>query len=280
MTAAGARVAFQGAPGAFSEEAVHACFGSGARSVPCREFADVTRAVESGDAEFGMIPVENTLAGSVLPAYDALVASDLRVIAELVLPIRHFLMAPAGANIDALRNARSHPVALAQCSRFFAAHPHIRPLAAYDTAGGAQEVAAAGDPAEAAIAARSAADRYGLHILAADIQDRDDNATRFLAVTRPSADAAVADGGRVILVAETENRPGALLDLLTPFARHGINLTKLESRPGEEPWTYRFIIELDGAAGAERAIEEARGVARSLRTLGAFSRTVVARSAA
>lgn len=276
MTGAGSRVAFQGAPGAFSEEAVHACFGEKVEAMPCREFADVTRAVESGRADHGMLPVENTLAGSVIAAYDALLASDLRVVAEVVLPIRHFLMAPRGAELAGLESARSHPVALAQCSRFFAGHPHIRAIAAYDTAGAAEEVAASADVRSGAIAARSAADRYGLAILAADIQDRDDNATRFLAIERPGEPFhPPAAGERTIVIAETENRPGALLELLTPFARRGINLMKLESRPGEEPWTYRFIIELEGAAGAERAIEEARAGARSLRVLGTFARTVV-----
>jgi prephenate dehydratase len=276
VTGPGARVAFQGAPGAFSEEAVRACFGADVEPVPCREFADVTRAVATGTTDLGMLPVENTLAGSVIAAYDALVRGDVQVIAEVVLPIRHFLMAPRGSDLGVLRSARSHPVALAQCSRFFAEHPRIRALAAYDTAGGAQEVAAAGDPVNGAIASRSAARRYDLEILAADIQDRDDNATRFLAITRADAASPLPGAdGRCILVAETDNRPGALLDLLTPFARSGINLTKLESRPGVEPWTYRFIIELEGASGAERAIAEARTAARSLRTLGVFSRTIV-----
>jgi prephenate dehydratase len=164
-------------------------------------------------------------------------------------------------------------VALAQCTRFFARHKHIRPEAAYDTAGAARDVAERGDRVCGAIAARAAADRYGLVVLAADIQDRADNATRFLGIGRARAQRLWTSRGpvRCILLAETANRPGALIELLAPFARRGINLTKLESRPGEEPWTYRFIVELEGTdVGA--AVAEAADHVTSLRVLGSFHR--------
>lgn len=272
MSADGPSVAYQGAPGAFSEEAVAACFGGDATAVACREFVDVTRAVTSGAVAYGILPVENSLAGTVTSAYDALAASELEAVAEVVLPIRHFLMGVPGSDTSTLRTALSHPVALAQCTRFLARHAHIRPEAAYDTAGAARDVAGRGDRMCGAIAARSAADRYGLVILAADIQDRPDNATRFLGIGRARAQRQWMPRGhpvRCILLAETANRPGALIELLAPFARRGINLTKLESRPGEEPWTYRFIVELEGTdVGA--AVAEAADHVASLRVLGSF----------
>jgi prephenate dehydratase len=272
-------VAFQGAPGAFSEEAVLACFGPGARTVPCRAFEDVTRAVERGDVAFGMLPVENSLAGTVTAAYDALAASRLQAVAEVVLPIRHLLLGVPGSDLRTVRCVLSHPVALAQCKRFLERNPHLRAVAAYDTAGAAEEISRGNDPTRAAIAGRSAAERYGLGILEADVQDRADNATRFLGVKRAdetNSRGAIAPAGKTILIATTENRPGALLELLTPFASRGINLTKLESRPGELPWTYRFIIELEHCGDVSDAVGEVSERAASLRVLGSFRRDVAA----
>jgi prephenate dehydratase len=166
-------------------------------------------------------------------------------------------------------------MALAQCTRFFRAHPDILPTAVYDTAGAAKEVAEGGDRASAAVAGGRAALRFGLDILAEDLQDRDDNQTRFFVVAK--AGTALRCAGKLdrkaVLIAETPNRPGALLALLEPFASAGVNLTKLESRPGSEPWTYRFFLELDASVGGETvesAVARARKCARSLVMLGIF----------
>lgn len=273
------RVAFQGEPGAFSEEAVRALFGAAAEAVPLPDFRAVGEAVVRGDVETGLLPVENTIAGSVLAAYDVLAELPLRVVAEVVRPIEQCLLGVPGARVDDLRRALSHPVALAQCTDFLRRHPDMEAIAVADTAGAARTVAATGDPAAAAIASRLAAERYDLELLAEDIQDRSDNQTRFFAVVAATASAETgipdrAEPGplKTALVFETANRPGALVEVLLPFARGGINLTRLESRPGPQPWTYRFILELE-SADADRvaaALDEARGVAAALRVLGRF----------
>jgi prephenate dehydratase len=266
------RVAFQGELGAFSEQAVVQLWPQGAEPVPMREFIDVARAVEAGDVERGVLPIENTLAGSVIGTYDALFACErLHVVAETVVPIHHCVLALRGATLGSLRTVSSHPVALAQCERFLRAHPHITAQAAYDTAGAARDVAARGDPAAAAIAGRPAADRYGLEIIAADVEDRPDNQTRFLAIARAPRPLDAGTRARSIVVLTTDNVPGALLRVLEPLARHGINMSKLESRPTGEPWTYRFFLELEHAAGDDaivRAFEAVRRVSRSFRVLG------------
>lgn len=272
------RVAFQGELGAFSEEAVLEFFGGRAVPLPRRGFKDLGAAVLSGEAEYGMLPIENSLAGSVLPAHDVLLSSDLHVVGEVIRPIRHCLLAVPGATLEGLRRVLSHPVALAQCTRFLERHAAIEALAVYDTAGAAREVAERGDSAVAAIAGRSAAERYGLIVLAEDLQDRDDNQTRFLVVTRPGtapppAIPATPGPPKTALAVETENLPGALVHVLLPFAERGINLTKLESRPGEQPWTYRFFLEFQADAretAAREALEVVERRATRLRVLGSF----------
>lgn len=278
-----ARIAFQGELGAYSEEAIRN-IEPRATAVPCRDFIDVAQAVERGDTDAGMLPIENTLAGSVVGSYDALIACEsLHVVAETVVEIHHCVMAPRGAFLDALTMLESHPVALAQCTRWLRAHPSITGRAAYDTAGAARDVAARGDARTGAIAGRHAAARYDLEILVADIEDRSDNQTRFLMVSRaPQAlDAGVQ--ARTALLLTTPNVPGALLRVLEPLARNRINMSKLESRPADEPWHYRFFLELDHAAGdpqLDSAIGELRGVTESLRVLGTYSRSLAGRGSA
>jgi prephenate dehydratase len=277
------QVAFQGELGAYSEEALRAFFGDSAEPLPCRDFGDVGDAVDQGRAAFGLLPIENTLAGSVVASYDVLAATDLAVVGEVILPIHHHLLARPGAALAGLRRVLSHPVALAQCRRFFADHPQLEQVSHYDTAGAARAVAEGDDAAAGAIASRLAGDRYGLDVLAAGIEDRPDNQTRFLIVCRPGhplpqrADAAASGPRRfrTSLLAETANAPGSLVRLLQPFAERGVNLIKLESRPGEQPWTYRFFMELDGSLDAEPvriALADARAHATSVRVLGSYPR--------
>lgn len=269
------RIAFQGELGAFSEEAVRALYGNAAEPIPLREFRDVGEAVVEGRVAAGVLPVENSIAGSVGPAYDVLLSLPLRVVGEVVRPIRHFLLSVPGADVAGVRRAVSHPVALAQCTEFLRRHPEMEAVAVYDTAGAARDVAGAGDPALAAIASRLAGERYGLEVLAPDIQDRRDNQTRFYAVVaddRAPEAALPRQERKTALVVETRNRPGALVAVLGSFAAHGVNLTKLESRPGPEPWSYRFILELVSADphAEAAAVEEASAAALSLRVLGRF----------
>jgi prephenate dehydratase len=278
------RVAFQGELGAFSEEAVHRFFGSGVEPLPCREFADVGRCVLDADADFGILPIENTLAGSVVASYDVLAAGDLELVGEVITPIHHCVLGVPGATLDRVTRILSHPVALMQCTRLLRSLRDVQAVAVYDTAGAARDVASAADPTQAAIAAHRAAARYGLAILAEGVEDRPDNQTRFLVVAprlRPSAHPALPRHPEAPMksaaMVETRNLPGALLQVLSPFSERGINLSKLESRPTGEPWSYRFFIEMDadGAASpAAEALEEVRERAVRLVVLGTYPRWV------
>ncbi len=274
--------AFQGAPGAFSEEALRTYFEAEGlphqvEPLPCRSFTEVVAAVQEGRADYGVLPVENTLAGSVTGSYDALAEGRLSVIGEVIRPIRHCLLGLPGTRVEDLRRIVSHPVALAQCTRFLSSHPKAESIAVYDTAGGAMQVAEGGDPTMAAVASRGAGERYGLQVLAADIQDRDDNQTRFYIVQtegkpRPESHSN-ASGHKTVMVIEVEDRPGSLLDILEPFARRRLNLSKLASRPSAAPWRYRFLLEVQANAEDEAmslAVREVEAHASSVRVLGSF----------
>lgn len=276
------RVAYQGEPGAFSEAAARSYFGPAAEPLARHTFEDVARAVAERDAAFGLLPVENTLAGAVAPAWDAIAAAELVVIGEVVWPIEMCLLGVSGSTLDGIRRALSHPVALAQCGRFFRAHTDIAPMPAHDTAGAARHVAELRDPSAAAIAGRHAADVYGLEVLAEHIQDRPDNQTRFFVVAPAESSEAAADtqslrgeaaGRKTALLIETPNRPGALLAVLEPIAQADINLTHLACRPGDEPWTYRFFIEIGVGVdeeSARAALDVIRPQTTSFRIMGSF----------
>lgn len=274
------RVAFQGELGAFSEEAVHRLFGDGVEPVPCRDFAEVGRAVTSGNVEFGVLPIENSLAGSVVGSYDVLASGGLRIVGEVITPIHHCILGLPGASLEGLRRIISHPVALAQCTRVLRGLSHVEAVAVYDTAGAARDVANQPDPTLAAIAGIRAADRYGLDVIARNVEDRDDNQTRFLAVVPADSDRrppARAESGtmKTTVLLESSNTPGALLRILSPFANRGLNLSKLESRPAGEPWSYRFFLEFDADAadpGATAALDEVRVEALRLDVLGSYPR--------
>ena len=277
------RVAYQGEPGAFSEAALLRYLDGRARPVPCRDFRGVGEALERGEAEFGLLPVENSLAGSVQGAQDVLLSGRFRVLGETVSRIRHCLLGVPGACAEALRRVISHPVALAQCTHFLA-RTGLEAVAAHDTAGAARQIAAGGDPGVGAIAARSAAGRYGLEVLAEDLQDRNDNQTRFFLISLAgdrteegpgSTEAPGAHEGpfKAVAALELEHRPGALFEALRPFARHRLDLTRIESRPAGDPWRYRFLVELtvpSDPGALKSAVEAVRSGGAGLTVLGSF----------
>jgi len=274
-------VAYQGEPGAFGEEAVIGWFGADATPKPMPTFSAVCAAVESGSTDAGVLPLENSLAGTVGDALDALAVGSLRVVGEVLLPIRHQLLALPGTELAAIERVSSHWQALAQCERFLSAHSW-QVIPAADTAGAARELAASLDPRAAAIASRAAAERYGLEVLAADIHDSDHNMTRFAVLVRadgelppPAGPLAPVGGGReTLLTFETGHRPGDLYRALGALADAGINLSRIESRPsGDGPWRYRFLIQVAGNAAAEPlrgALIGLRQHTSSMRVLGSF----------
>ena len=266
------RVAFQGERGAFSEEAAVKLFGGRAALVPRPTFESLFAAVGEGAADCALAPAENTLAGSVHRTYDLLLESPLHVTAEVVIPIRHLLVGCPGATLEGVRTVESHPVALAQCERFFASRPDIRRVASDDTAGSVAAVVRAGDPTRAAVAGRRAAEIYGGLVLREGLEDQAENYTRFV-LLEPAP--AVRDGAdKLSLVVTLPHRPGALHRALEPFARRGLDLLKIESRPVRgRPWEYHFYLDLrasprDAEAGA--ALDELRGRATSVRVLGHY----------
>ncbi len=274
-------VAYQGEPGAFGEEAVIGWFGTNVTPMPVPTFSAVCTAVESGAVDAGVLPLENSLAGTVGDALDALAGGSLRVVGEVLLPIRHQLLGLRGTELKAIERVSSHWQALAQCERFLSQHPW-QVIPAADTAGAARVLAASGDASAAAIASRAAAERYGLEILAGDIHDSDHNMTRFAVLVgsdaKPAAPAgalAPRGGGReTLLTFETGHRPGDLYRALGTLAEAGINLSRIESRPsGDGPWRYRFLIQVAGDAQAEPlrgALVGLQEHTRSLRVLGSF----------
>jgi prephenate dehydratase len=297
------RVAFQGEPGAFSEAATVQLLGDWITTVPCRTFDVAFRAVPEGAADALLVPVENSLAGSVVRVYDLLLESDLGIVAETILPIEHQLIGCPGAALEGIHSVASHPMALAQCEKFFLAHPHLKRVPAEDTAGSVREVISRGDKSAAGIAGRRAAEHYRGVILAENIHDDAENFTRFvllIPVVREGSNEP-ADSPRLGSPAMTDlmvelraremeqfesgsllkmsvalrlaHKPGALLAALEPFARHSINLMKIESRPIHgTPWVYQFFLDLvaESPDQLHAALAEVHHATDFLRILGQY----------
>ena len=237
-------VSFQGIAGAYSEEAIRQYFGPEVESLPCRTFADLFVAVEEGAADYGMLPIENSLAGSVVQSYELLMEHDLRVRAEVILRVRHRLLATPGTPIADLVRVKSHPQALAQCERYLLRRG-LDAVPNFDTAGSARELAEHPEPDTGAIASALAADLYGLEILDDEVEDLPFNYTRFFVLGLD--DPPRAQRSKTSLIFTTRHNPGALYDSLGEFAKRGINLSKIESRPRRNrPWQYLFYLDFDG----------------------------------
>jgi len=270
------RVAFQGEPGAFSEAAAIQLLGGAIRTVPRATFEAAFTAISEGAADAVLAPVENSLAGSVLRVFDLLMESRLAIVAETILPIEMQLIAAPGASLADIRSVASHPMALAQCERFFAAHPQWKRVPAEDTAGSVREALSRGDKSCAAIAGRRAAERYHGVILAESIQDNAENFTRFVLLLpeKESASWISSAARKVSLAMRLAHRPGALLASLEPFAKHGVNLLKIESRPIHgHPWEYQFFIDVEASevARLSQALDEVRNATSELRILGRYA---------
>ena len=275
-------VAFQGEPGAYSEAAAQR-HAPEATLLPCPSFEDVFRAVEGGTAARGVLPIENSIGGTIHRNYDLLLEHALSIIGDLELRVVHSLIALPGTRLDQVRQIYSHPQALAQCDRYLRGLPGVEVVATYDTAGSAKLIKDKHLTDAAAIASERAARVFGLDVLESGIQDFADNITRFLVVARADAASSTPGTNKTTVVFSLSNEPGALFKALSVFALRDIDLTKLESRPiPGRPWEYLFYADL--AVGAQdarcaRALAHLGEFAPTLRNLGSYASALLPRSA-
>jgi prephenate dehydratase len=266
------RIAFQGERGAFSEDAALKLLGEDIELVPRPTFESLFASIDAGVADRILAPLENTLAGSVHRSDDLLLESQLVITAEVIIPIAHHLIGCPNATFDSIRIVESHPVALAQCELFFVDHPQIQRVVSDDTAGSVRSVIERSDPSRAAIGGERAANVYGGKILQRHLEDYRDNYTRFV-LLEPQPPNEIA-GDKLSLVLELSHRPASLHHALVPFARRGINLLKIESRPIKgSPWQYRFYLDLQASMHDSKvtsALREVERAAAKIRILGCY----------
>ena len=265
-------IAFQGEPGAYSEQAVFDYFGE-VETQPCESFDRVFDAVVSAECEAGLIPIENSLAGSIHQNYDLLLGHELHIIGEYLLRVQHCLIALPGVKKREIKKAISHPQALGQCAAYLR-RLNIKPESVYDTAGSVKMLKESGARDTAAIASRRAAEIYGMQILEEGIEDNVENYTRFLIISKTGT--APSGQAKTSIVFTLKNQPGALFKALSVFALRDIDLTKIESRPLQgQPWEYLFYIDFLGAAHDEtvrKALDHLGEYALMLRLLGSYQR--------
>jgi prephenate dehydratase len=268
------RVAIQGERGAYSEAAALEHFGPDIDVLPCQTFDAAFAAVEGGEAEAGLVPIENSLAGSIHRCYDLLMQHSLAITGERHLRVRHCLIAHPGVALSEIRKVISHPQALAQCDRFLRGLPGVTTDVVYDTAGSVKMVREQGNREQAGIASRRAAEVYNMAILAEGIEDDPANFTRFLAISKQP----VAPNGdsKTSIVFAMQNLPGALFKAMSVFALRDIDLTKIESRPlVGKVWEYLFYVDLAGSTAdpiVTRALDNLREYTSLLRVLGSYPR--------
>jgi len=267
------RVGFQGEPGAYSEAAVFEHYSEVAVSaVPCESFEQVFNIVKNGDCQYGVLPIENSLAGSIHQNYDLLLQNALWVVGEQYLRVSHCLIAKPGTHISDIKTVMSHPQALAQCAGYIRSMPGVKVEPVYDTAGSVKIMRSQNDSTIAAIASKQAANIFGMEILAEKIEDNQANFTRFLVVApqpvHPKANAKTS------IVFTLKNEPGSLFNAMREFATRGIDLCKIESRPlVGTPWDYLFYIDFTGSTENEpvqQALENLKQFALMLRVLGSY----------
>jgi prephenate dehydratase len=253
----GKLAAFQGEPGAFSHIAARQLLGKRVRVLPCPSFAEVFSALEAGRATHAVIPIENTLHGSILENYDHLLKHNLHITGETSVRISHQLIAMPGTKVSSVKRVFSHPVALNQCRSFFEKHPKMEAVPYYDTAGSVKMLRRDHPKDAAAIASEGAAEIYRGIVLKRNIEDDPRNFTRFFLLTKQAARVASGMGWKTSLVFSTPNVPGALFKTMACFALRGLNLSKIESRPLRgKPWEYLFYVDLLGST-QDKAVRSA-----------------------
>jgi prephenate dehydratase len=274
------QIAIQGELGSFSHQAALEMEPQ-ATIVPCALSAEVFRLVDNSQVCAAVIPIENSLAGSVVEHFDLLFQSNVQIERESLLRIRHNLIGLRGSRVDDIRQVLSHPVALAQCRRFLAEHGGMTPTPFYDTAGSVKHIRALGDKAMGAIASEQAALAYGGEVLSAGIEDNAANYTRFFLIRSraqaspdcPQTGRPLPDPDKVSIAFTVENRPGTLVAALQAFADHDTNLCKIESRPVHgQPWQYVFYVDyqVSNPVAASAALDQLRRQCLLVKELGHY----------
>jgi prephenate dehydratase len=270
------RIAIQGEPGSNSHMAAQQVFGHSGSSLdllPCGVSADVFERLAVGIAELAVLPIENSLHGSVFEHYDLLLENQVHVVGETTLRIRHNVIATPGVRFEEIRRVLSHPVALSQCRRWLRAHPGIEAVPAYDTAGSVKQLMAAGWRDAAGIAPALAAQEYGAEVLIEGIEDHHDNYTRFYVLVPGPMTAWPPDANKASLAFSLEHRPGSLIAALETFRAAELNLTKIESRPVPgRPWEYVFFVDVRfmSVGQYDGAFQALRGCCEMVRELGRY----------
>lgn len=272
-------VAYQGVQGAFSDQAAKRHFSERYKTVDCvgyRTFEAAGEAIEEGAADYAILPIENTTAGSINDTYDLLANKDLHIVGEEILHIEHCLMTPGKVKLENIRRILSHPQAIAQCSRFLAGMTRCKIESYYDTAMAARKVKEEDDLSQAAIASAYAAELYELHIVKKGIANQPENFTRFVVVSKEPVSVDSQITCKTSLVIATPHEKGALISCLKVLDDHGINMTKLESRPRpRKPWQYQFFLDIEGNINdpaVEKGLKELEGKAVFMKVLGCYPR--------
>ncbi len=264
-------VAFQGEIGAYSEEAAFQFFGPSIQVKPCESLDDVFRAVEQGEVQFGVVPIENSLEGSISRVYDLLLDSSLMVCGETELRVVHCLIASPETRLDLIKRVYSHPQALGQCQAFLK-HLDCELIPTYDTAGSVKIIKEKGITDGAAIASTRAAEIYGMQIIAREIEDNPNNFTRFFILAKQ--DSPPSGNDKTSIVFSVKHRPGALYEFLKELTAGNINLTKIESRPTrQKPWEYNFYLDFEGHRqdkAAQKALDNLERTSLFVKVLGSY----------
>ncbi len=279
------RVAYQGVEGSYSHLTAQRHYRNkegGILLTGCETFRAAADAVRDSTVDVALLAVENSTAGSINETYDLLAEGGLTITAEVISQVEHCLLALPDTAIDQLHAVLSHPQALMQCEAFFRRHPKIRPQAEFDTAGAARKVAESNDPTLGAIASESAGKAFGLEVLERAIQTQSNNYTRFVEVAKEATPCPPDAACKTSLLLETAHKPGALGEVIVAFARRGVNLTKLESRPiPDRPFDYQFYLDIEGHAASQAITEtlgeiESQELTRELRILGTYPKAAPA----
>jgi chorismate mutase/prephenate dehydratase len=269
------KIAFQGEIGAYSESAVYSFFGPSVEVKPCTDLSDVFESVAKGETLHGVVPIENSIEGSVNQTYDLFLEYDLKVCGEIVLKITHCLIAHPGIRLESIKTVYSHPQALAQCRKFLE-QLGCRLISTYDTAGSVKMIKEERLMDAGAIASERTAEMYGMNVLARGIGDTPNNCTRFFILSKQ--DSPYSGEDKTSIIFSVKSVPGALYRVVKEFAVRNINLTKIESRPTKRtPWEYYFYLDFEGHKNEERcqeALESIKDKTLFVKILGSYKAAI------